>query len=76
MTLTVYVSLGLLGGGENTGRFAHIVCALAGPRDVSGVPRGEDVDRHAVHHKGAVSHLKKTNNEKCRRIRKTWHGTS
>ena len=51
------MSLGLLRRGEDARRFAHVVRALAGPRDVGGVLGGEDVDRHAVHHQGAVGYL-------------------
>lgn len=54
---TGYMCLGLLGGGEDTGRLAHVVRALAGPRDLRGVLGGEDADRRAIHHQGTVLDL-------------------
>lgn len=55
--LTRDVCLSLVGGGEDSGRLAYVVGALAGPWDLGGVLGGEDVDRRAVHDKVAVAHL-------------------
>lgn len=57
--LTVNVRLCLLRRCEHAGRLANILCALASPRDVSGVLGSEDVDRDAIHNEVPVFHLRR-----------------
>lgn len=56
-SLTGNVRLRLFSRGKNARGLAHVVRALAGPRDLGGVLGGEDSDGHAVDHEITVAHL-------------------
>ena len=48
LSTTLQVSLGLLGGGENTGRLDNVVCAGLAPWDVGGIFLGVELDFLAI----------------------------